>query len=850
LPQDEGDICQRAIECRADMINLNKCAQECTECVLSYKKKHEEDFRTGRYDTKFHIECTGIPKSYVDPEVLSSLDLEQGENPEDFLDPVKWAAKYLDWHCLDPDGEVWKRKDPNGYRSWKRRNPDEDILGKSRFHRPYQGSMLKCTSKRKIFRIGRQCVGENSEVLLGNKKTKKIKDMVAGETIWSYNENLGKFEKDVVADVWATKNKVYRIVLSDGTDLIVTAEHELYTRIVDKKLEKIPACWFRIVDNLKVGDLLYSVNPSEIESKGSIDVNLDDNSWKEIIEISEAGEMTTYDLTAIKNKNFIANGKLVHNCGKSETLIISMLFNLFMRPGMPDNQGFKVILMTPFQTQADLLFRRMKDLIEQSPYYANEIESATKSAPCKIILKNGSSFTGFTAGSKNNTGAANIRGQDCSQLALDECDYLKQADIDSAMSLITNHPDATIWMSSTPSGRRDQFYDNCQSPRWKEFHFAAHKNPLWSKELEATFKEQLTDLAYIKEVEAGFGEDEQGVFQNQFVGIAMESYEYGDFSPRDPDSIAVGVDWNDEANGTTISIVGFFKDINRYRQLQRHTVSRKGWNLSQACLEIIKVNRFWNPEYIYVDKGYGSAQIEWLNAFALDAVKDENRGPTHPDAKLKSRVKPFDFGGTVEIISPWTKEKNKKPAKPFLVENAVRFVESGMFKFSGTDFEFEAQMRGYTSKRNAGSVHTTFVKGPKGDHALDAAMLALVAFALEESILGKPKFSTAMLTIPSLLEVNAGVENSQSAGMKLLDEQVEKLSAIQSQIDNTIDSSRNRNLSKNNSRIDLNKKTSVFDGYLFDFERELPHNNDLRRTTKRQQMHRPKKRNKPSSRGW
>ena len=38
-------------------------------------------------------------------------------------------------------------------------------------------------------------------------------------------------------------------------------------------------------------------------------------------------------------------------------------------------------------------------------------------------------------------------------------------------------------MSSTPSGKREKFYENCHSKKWKEFHFPSSINPNWNPEL-------------------------------------------------------------------------------------------------------------------------------------------------------------------------------------------------------------------------------------------------------------------------------------------------------------------------------------------------------------------------------
>ena len=110
-------------------LNLLKTDEACTSCIQSYVKHHR--LKAGG---KFEIECSGIPLSYVNEAhdaLISSFSAAS------LLDPVKWAAEVLDWHCLDPDSEVWKRKDLPEYIRQNEQTPGR----RSKFHRPYQAVM-------------------------------------------------------------------------------------------------------------------------------------------------------------------------------------------------------------------------------------------------------------------------------------------------------------------------------------------------------------------------------------------------------------------------------------------------------------------------------------------------------------------------------------------------------------------------------------------------------------------------------------------------------------------------------------------------------------------------------------
>ena len=88
-------------------LDLNICDKECLYCVKQYKEKFE--FKKG---DKFQVRCGGIISKEVRAGFLQHLDPEDRITASTLLDPVAWAARTLDWHCLDHDGSIWRRKNP------------------------------------------------------------------------------------------------------------------------------------------------------------------------------------------------------------------------------------------------------------------------------------------------------------------------------------------------------------------------------------------------------------------------------------------------------------------------------------------------------------------------------------------------------------------------------------------------------------------------------------------------------------------------------------------------------------------------------------------------------------------
>jgi len=469
------------------------------------------------------------------------------------------------------------------------------------------------------------------------------------------------------------------------------------------------------------------------------------------------GQEPVYDIEVDTRHNFVSDGVIVHNCtaerkifrigrraGKTESLVISILFHMFT------NNNFKVVLITPFQSQIDLIFARLQELLQSKPALSNSIRRNVKAPQYSMELHNGSYIKGFTAGTKSGSGAASARGQDANMLVFDEADYLSKADVEAAMAITIDHPDALVWMSSTPSGKREKFYDNCRSDKWREFHYSSAVNPNWDPEMEQYFRDEYTDIGYKHEVLADFGEQEEGVFQVQYVEAAQVDYEYEDMSPQPSWLYSIGVDWNSPAIGTTIRVIGFNPATSKFYIVDQDIVQRAGWTQLAACDRIAEFNRKWRPFAIYVDRGYGAMQVEVLHKFGYDSMSNPEKGPKHIDSRLPFIVKAYDFGSKVETHDPFTKEKVNKPAKGFLVENSVRRFEAGDILFPESDIQMAAELMGYIVKNVSPTgqfVYATNSEG-LGDHNLDALMLALVAFTLEKTSFGKPGSDHRILFSP------------------------------------------------------------------------------------------------------
>ena len=432
--------------------------------------------------------------------------------------------------------------------------------------------------------------------------------------------------------------------------------------------------------------------------------------------------------------------RLGRQSGKTEAICVLMLFKAFV------SQNYKILVITPYRSQIELIFKRVKELIQDSTDLSSSIKREVANPYHEIEFFNGSYIRGFTSGSKTSQGAGAVRGQPADMIVLDEADYLTTDDINAVVAILNSRPGCELYASSTPTGRRDHFFNWCQKrANFKEFHFPSYVIPHWNEELEEELRGSLTEAGYIHEILAEFGEEEEGVFQVTHREAAEDDYFYKEILP-DPERyiVGLGVDWNSSSIGTEIYVMVWDKLVSRFLGARAILVSKIGWTQIKAMEEIKRLNREWDPAFIYVDEGYGATQIEVMKTWSRQMLM--LNGPGNIDAKLGKRLKAISFGGKIEVPDPFTNEKVKKEVKSYMVENAVRMFERGIFSYPKTDDILKDQLGGYIIQRRTQLGKPVY--GPRedriGDHRLDALMLAFLGFHMEFSDLLRTFFVTTI----------------------------------------------------------------------------------------------------------
>lgn len=92
---------------------------------------------------------------------------------------------------------------------------------------------------------------------------------------------------------------------------------------------------------------------------------------------------------------------------------------------------------------------------------------------------------------------------------------------------------------------------------------------------------------------------------------------------------------------------------------------KRGMDSSCSGWKIKELNRQYIPDFIFVDEGFGEANVQQLKLVALDSYGKLPKD--HPDLRL-ANVQPVNFSSTLDLVDVVTGEIRKKYYKNFMVE--------------------------------------------------------------------------------------------------------------------------------------------------------------------------------------
>lgn len=517
--------------------------------------------------------------------------------------------------------------------------------------------------------------------------------------------------------------------------------------------------------------------------------------------------------------------RLGRRLGKTETMCIMILWHAFSQPNKGPNDQYDILIIAPYETQVDLIFKRLKQLIDAAP----GINPSRDVHHC-IELPNGTIITGLTAGSKSGNGAANTRGQRADLIVLDEQDYMGESEITNILNIRNEAPERIkMIVASTPSGRRDSYYKWCTGATksysyddegtaknkrvsykmrmkpfvqasdgshklndrgdkirdgngWTTIHAPSTVNPELLKvnpDTGMTYIEELrldlTEMRFIQEVMAEFGESMSGVFLKKHIDYAVDlgkqhKVDYVMHGHQRPNPHGykriLGVDWDKRKADTNMVGLEWDEVEKIFIPFYRKVIPRGEWTYTNAVAEIKRADKEFDFDYVMIDAGHGEFQIEELRRYEK-AQSVDGVGKKMQRINLSEKVKVWD---------PIMKAFEKKHIKPFMVNNAVLMFERGLVALNPTDRDTIIQFESYEVKSWGSDGRPTYTD--ENEHILDCIVFALYGFTKYfDDILKVTKSAKVSLLTKSLDRMPKEIQDRNLDAAKEVSKETRKLAS-------------------------------------------------------------------------
>lgn len=532
-----------------------------------------------------------------------------------------------------------------------------------------------------------------------------------------------EYYKQINRIEWVFKNKLSHLTWADGSQVL---ERPLTNRelslLVDEPFE--------------VDQILLDAGISA-EQQRQIHVAKDPCVWaKQFL----GAETRVYQTLILRDPSLRKVLRAGRRLGKTFSMAIALLHYSYT------TKDGRCLVVAPMKTQVELIYQEIVRLASKNEIVFNSITRKVTSPQFMIQFSNGSTIRFFTSGMRSGGKSDVARGQEAHVIVLDEMDYMHSDDLDALYAMLQktaeDQPDKVLIGASTPTGRRERFWEWCRSGRFQEFWFPSYCNPFFSKEQEDEFREQYSEIGYRHEIEADWGEDAEGVYPRKFVDKAFiePGWNYIPEISSARSFHTIGVDWDKYGAGTNIVVVEVCSDSyeeenfrNKVKLCYREEIQKSEYTLTKAVSRIIELNNIFNPKHIYVDRGYGEVQVELLHKYGVE----------NPLTGLKEKVKGISFSEMTEVRDPYTKQIVKKEIKPYMVDNLRQYLEKEILLISEKDAEMYMQLISYVVLRTTQTGRPVFEAGGSAvDHAHDALMLALLAITENYNDLHKAKYAT------------------------------------------------------------------------------------------------------------
>lgn len=450
------------------------------------------------------------------------------------------------------------------------------------------------------------------------------------------------------------------------------------------------------------------------------------------------GKRHTYDIEVEHTHNFITNGIVSHNTGKTDVVSVEICYHMFTK------KNERILVTAPQKVHVEEIIDRIRGFIGRNANLHNEVVRDVSSPYYEIQLANGSRVRGFPLGTRGKSEGVAVRGQNADKIYCDEMDFADdKAIVGGLFPILQTTPETAMTGFSTPTGFKSTYYAICEdNPYYKEFHYNYRVLPHWR--MVEKDRPQYTEDEWVHEMLAEWGSAESGVYKPSYVDRSLRAYLYDEQQPSTGWRYVMGVDWN-EKHGAELVVVGENVNGGYYQIVEALAVEKSEFTQLKSVQALIALHRKWSPVKIYVDAGNGSTNYELIRKISYEQRRP---GGDKQVAKLLDIVKKYDAGSSIEVHDPITNEKRKTPAKPYMVNAAVRVFEQDKMRISSADKILEPQLRNYIIERISPTGTPVYGMRDKKvpDHRLDAFNLAMVAYFKEFGGLQRTNVITTALS--------------------------------------------------------------------------------------------------------
>lgn len=173
----------------------------------------------------------------------------------------------------------------------------------------------------------------------------------------------------------------------------------------------------------------------------------------------------------------------------------------------------------------------------------------------------------------------------------------------------------------------------------------------------------------------------------------------------------------------------------KFKVIFRIEIPKSSFTYVNAINKIVELNEIYDFDWIAVDRGYGETQIELLHKYGIE----------NPQSGLRDKVVGYQFGQKLDVRDPHTMQKDRKPLKPFMVNNSVIIFEKEKIVLDPSDKLLIEQLESYRIKNISSTGIPTYTD--ENEHAVDALNLCLLIFEQKYGRLFRNVISSKILPI-------------------------------------------------------------------------------------------------------